>query len=200
MRIVDLRADDARIVHDVALLLVDTFREHAPDAWPDLESGLAEVRESLQPDRISRVALSDDGETVLGWIGGISQYHGRVWELHPLVVAAACQRQGIGRALVHDLEAQVRERGGLTLWAGADDEDNRTTLGGADLYQDLPRQLATVRNLGDHPYTFYERLGFTVVGVMPDANGFGKPDIFLAKRIATPPSPLPPRTGEGAGG
>jgi aminoglycoside 6'-N-acetyltransferase I len=197
MRIVDLRADDARIVHDVATMLVDTFREHAPDAWPDLESGLAEVRESLQPDRISRVALSDDGETVLGWIGGISGYGGRVWELHPLAVAAAYQRQGIGRALVHDLEARARERGGLTLWAGSDDEDNRTTLGGADLYQDLPGQIAGIRNLADHPYTFYQRLGFSIVGVMPDANGFGKPDIFLAKRIASPPAPLPPRTGPG---
>ena len=27
------------------------------------------------------------------------------------------------------------------------------------------------------------RVGFTVVGVMPDANGPGKPDIFLAKRV-----------------
>jgi aminoglycoside 6'-N-acetyltransferase I len=187
MQIVDLRADDARIVQDVAMLLVDTFREHAPDAWPDLESGLTEVHESLQLDRISRVALSDDGETVLGWIGGIPGYHGRVWELHPLVVAEAYQRQGIGRALVHDLEVHARERGGLTLWAGADDENGRTTLGDANLYQDLPRQLAAVRNLGGHPYTFYQRLGFSIVGVMPDANGFGKPDIFLAKRIASPP-------------
>jgi aminoglycoside 6'-N-acetyltransferase I len=188
MRIVDLRADDARNVHDVAMLLVDTFREHAPDAWPDLESGLAEVRESLLPGRISRIALADDGETVLGWIGGIPGYDGRVWELHPLVVAAAYQRQGIGRALAHDLELLARERGGLTLWAGADDEDGRTTLGGADLYQDLPGQITSVRNLADHPYTFYQRLGFTIVGVMPDANGFGKPDIFLAKRIANSPA------------
>ena len=199
MRIVDLQADDARLLEQVATLLVDGFREHAPESWPTLEAGLAEVRESLQPDRISRVALAEDG-TVLGWIGGISQYDGRVWELHPLVVAAAHQGKGIGRALVTDLEARARERGGLTLWAGADDEDGRTTLGDANLYQDLPRQLAAVRNLGGHPYTFYQRLGFSIVGVMPDANGFGKPDIFLAKRIASPPAPLPSRTGEGAGG
>jgi aminoglycoside 6'-N-acetyltransferase I len=187
MRIVDLGADDERIMHDVALLLVDAFREHAPESWPDLAAGLAEVRESLVPERISRVALSDDGAAVLGWIGGLPEYDGRVWELHPLVVAAAYQRQGIGRALVADLEARARERGGLTLWAGADDEDNRTSLGGADLYRDLPGQIANIRNLGGHPYEFYQRLGFTVVGVMPDANGFGRPDIFLAKRLVNPP-------------
>jgi aminoglycoside 6'-N-acetyltransferase I len=185
MRIVDLQADDAWMLEQVATLLVDGFREHAPESWPDLAAGLAEVRESLQPDRISRVALAEDG-TVLGWIGGIPQYDGRVWELHPLVVTAAHQGKGIGRALVADLETCARERGGLTLWAGSDDEDYRTSLGGVDLYQDLPRHLADVRNLGRHPYEFYQRLGFTIVGVMPDANGFGKPDIFLAKRIASP--------------
>jgi aminoglycoside 6'-N-acetyltransferase I len=40
-----------------------------------------------------------------------------------------------------------------------------------------------IRNLGGHPYEFYQRVGFTIAGVLPDANGPGKPDIFLAKRI-----------------
>lgn len=193
MQIVDLQADDARMLEQVAALLVDAFHEHWPTAWPDLDSGLREVRESLDPDRISRVAVDEDG-TVLGWIGAISQYDGRVWELHPLVVAVAHQGKGIGRALVTDLEARARERGGLTLWAGSDDEDFRTSLGGVDLYQDLPRHLAEVRNLGGHPYEFYQRLGFSIVGVMPDANGFGKPDIFLAKRIADPSTVDAPTT------
>lgn len=182
VRIVDLGGDDKRVMLQVAMLLVEGFREHAPDAWPDLEAGLAEVRESLQPDRISRVALTDDG-MVLGWIGGMPQYDGRVWELHPLVVGAAHRGRGVGRALVADLEELARARGGLTLWAGADDEDGRTSLSGVDLYDDLPTKIAGIRNLGGHPYEFYQRLGFAIVGVMPDANGPGKPDILLAKRI-----------------
>jgi aminoglycoside 6'-N-acetyltransferase I len=182
MRIVDLGPDDEQVIRQLAALLVEGFREHAPEAWPDLEAGLVEVRESLQPERVSRVALDDDG-AVLGWIGGIPQYDGRVWELHPLVVAPASQRQGIGRLLVADLEARARERGCLTLWAGSDDEDGRTSLSGVDLYDDLPGRITGVRSLGGHPYQFYQRLGFTIVGVMPDANGLGKPDIFLAKRI-----------------
>ena len=40
-----------------------------------------------------------------------------------------------------------------------------------------------VRNLRGHPYEFYQRCGFTIVGVVPDANGLGKPDILLAKRV-----------------
>jgi hypothetical protein len=27
------------------------------------------------------------------------------------------------------------------------------------------------------------KVGFVIVGVMPDANGWGKPDIFMAKRV-----------------
>ena len=34
---------------------------------------------------------------------------------------------------------------------------------------------------------FYLRVGFHIVGVIPDANGFGKPDILMAKRIAAHP-------------
>lgn len=182
MRIIDLSPDDEPTFQQVAALLVEGFREHYPDAWPDLDSALEEVRESFAPDRVSRVALDDDS-SVLGWIGGISQYDGNVWELHPLVVRPDRQRQGIGRTLVADLEAQVRARGALTLWLGTDDEDNQTTLGGADLYPNVLEQAQSIRNLRDHPFEFYQKVGFVIVGVMPDANGFGKPDIFMAKRV-----------------
>lgn len=43
--------------------------------------------------------------------------------------------------------------------------------------------IASIRNLGGHPYEFYQRCGFTIVGVLPDASGPGKPDIFMAKRL-----------------
>jgi aminoglycoside 6'-N-acetyltransferase I len=181
MRIIDLLPDNSQLIDQIAALLVAAFRDHSP-AWPDHASGLAEVRESFGQDRVSRVALDDTGQAV-GWIGGIPQYDGNVYELHPLVVDPARHRQGIGRALVADLEAQVRERGATTLWLGTDDEDGRTSLSGVDLYPNVWQHVAHIRNIGDHPYQFYQKCGFVIVGVIPDANGPGKPDIFMAKRV-----------------
>ena len=86
---------------------------------------------------------------------------------------------------MRDFEDIVRKRGGLTIWVGADDEDNMTTLAGIDLYPNLLEHLAKIRNLRRHPYEFYQKLGFVISGVIPDANGRGKPDIFLAKRVAS---------------
>lgn len=186
-QIIDLQPDDEAAIQQVAMMLVEAFKEHWPDAWPDMGSALQEVHESFSPDRISRIATDDDG-TVLGWVGAIRQYDGHVWELHPLVVRADHQRQGIGRALVADLEEQVRGRGGLTLWLGTDDENNMTSLGGVNLYPNVLDHLAQLKNLANHPYEFYQKLGFVIVGVMPDANGPGKPDIYMAKSLQRPPT------------
>lgn len=182
MHIVDLRADDDATILQVASLLVKDFSTDFPGAWPDLEAALAEVRESFAPGRISRVALAEDG-TVLGWIGGISQYDGRVWELHPLVVRVSHRGQGIGRALVADLEGRVRERGGLTITLGTDDIFDQTTLSGINLFPHVWEHLAHIRSLKHHPYEFYQKLGYVIVGVVPDANGLGKPDILMAKSV-----------------
>ena len=182
MHILDLRENCEAYAPLAAALLVAAFAEHWPHAWPNLESAMAEVEESLAQDRLSRIALNDDRQ-LLGWIGGAPGYNGRVWELHPLAVAPGWQGQGIGRALVHDLEAQVHQRGGLTLLVGTDDERQMTSLGGVVLYPDPLRHLAAIRNIHRHPFGFYQKLGFSLVGVIPDANGLGKPDLVMAKRV-----------------
>jgi aminoglycoside 6'-N-acetyltransferase I len=73
-----------------------------------------------------------------------------------------------------------------SMFVGTDDELGQTSLGGVDLYPDVLARLAALQNLRDHPVGFYQRLGYSVIGVMPDANGFGKPDILLARRLIAP--------------
>ena len=182
MRIIALTPNDAELIRQTARLLFEAFKTNAPDAWPTLEAAVAEVHESFAPDRLSRVAIDEDG-AVLGWIGGIKHYNGNVWELHPLAVSPAVQGRGIGRALVADLEEQVSQHGALTLWVGTDDEAGLTSLAGVDLYPNVWEHLAQIKNLRGHPYEFYQKLGFVIIGVIPDANGLGKPDIYLAKRV-----------------
>ena len=182
MQIVDLRSDNESAIRQVAALLVEGFATNWPGSWPDPESALEEVRESFAAGRISRVALDEDG-IVLGWIGGISHYRGHVWELHPLVVRVSHQGQGIGRALVADLEGRVKERGGLTITLGTDDVTQQTTLAGINLFPHVWEHVTHIKNLKRHPYEFYQKLGYVIVGVMPDANGLGKPDILMAKSV-----------------
>ena len=182
MKITDLTPEDNRAIEQVAALLVDGFRDSGSAAWTTLEAALTEVKESFQLGRISRIAVEEPAE-VIGWIGGIETYEGNVWELHPLVVRRDRQGEGLGRALVLDLERQVAQRGAHTIFLGTDDENGRTTLGGIDLYPGVLDKLREVRNVRRHPFEFYLRMGFEIVGVVPDANGFGKPDILMAKRV-----------------
>ena len=184
MQIIDLAEENEQAILEVTALLVMGFREIAPMSWPDMELALAEVQRSFGEGRVSRVAVDDErGGAVVGWIGGIRQYDGNVWEMHPLVVRPDRQRQGIGRALVADLESWVRGRGGVTVTLGTDDEMGMTSLGGVDLYPNVWEHVADIKNLRGHPYEFYQKQGYVIVGVVPDANGVGKPDILMAKRV-----------------
>jgi len=181
IRIVDLAQLDEKGQRQAARILMEAFHVHWPGSWETLEDALAEVGEMRSPERIGRAALEDG--VVVGLIGGIPQYDGHVWELHPLAVRPDRQRRGIGALLVRDLEEQVRARGGLTITLGTDDEDDMTSLAGVDLYQDLWVKIRKIQNFKDHPFAFYHKMGYTITGVVPDANGRGKPDILMSKRV-----------------
>lgn len=187
MRIVDLKKGDVERVQEVANIVVDGFRATAPEAWPTIESALEEINDSFKEGRISRVAVDDDGH-VLGWIGALEgEYDNHVWKLHPLVVDTKSQAKGIGTALVADLEEQIADRGGITVSLGSDDETNQTSLSGIDLYPDVIEHILNIRNLNRHPYEFYQKQGYVITGVVPDANGWGKPDILMVKRLVAWP-------------
>ena len=182
MDILSLTPQNQASLQQAAQLLTDAFRSHWPEAWPTLEDSMKEIEEMLDEERICRIAIDGEGN-LLGIIGGIPQYDGHVWELHPLAVQPHMQSQGIGRALVMDFEQQVRLRGGLTIVLGSDDEDNMTSLSNIDLYEDLWDKIRNIRNLKNHPFEFYQKMGYIISGVVIDANGIGKPDILMSKRV-----------------
>lgn len=177
--IVDLGRQPEETLTQAATLLVEGFDE--PRGWPTLDAGQQEVAHVLAAGFALAFLHSD---SLLGWIGGLPEYNGRVWELHPLVVRRDKRRAGIGRQLVQAFEAEVASRGAFTVTLGTDDDSGMTSLAGMDLYRDIPRSIAELRDLGrGHPFLFYRKLGYVVTGVLPDANGPGRPDIYMSKRI-----------------
>lgn len=176
-----LDATHAVHVEQTAELLLIAFA-YQPDTWETMEEAREEVAEALEDDKINILALDNTGR-VIGWVGCLHAY-ARVWELHPIAVHPAWQGRGVGAALITALEVAVRSRGGLVITLGTDDELDQTSLAGKDLYPGLWTHLATMQNLDRHPYGFYLKMGYAVTGVIPDANGFGKPDILMCKRIA----------------
>jgi aminoglycoside 6'-N-acetyltransferase I len=87
--------------------------------------------------------------------------------------------------VVADLEERVKERGGLTITLGTDDVNYQTSLAGIDLFPNVWEYVVNIRNLKQHPFEFYQKQGYVIVGVMPDANGPGKPDILMAKSVVS---------------
>jgi aminoglycoside 6'-N-acetyltransferase I len=173
-----LRADDLVAIDMAAALLVEAF----PHSLPTLEMARKEVREALGPERICLVARAED--EILGWVGAIPEYS-HAWELHPLVVRADVRRMGVGASLVAALEERVRAAGALTLYLGTDDEGPTpgTSAGGVELFPNVLSHAANLRVI-DHLAGFYLRMGFEVVGLIPDANGPAKPDVLMAKRVS----------------
>lgn len=177
--IVDLATQTDEVRQEAAALLVAGFDE--PRGWPSLASAQEEVARVVH-DGFARAALGNG--TLLGWVGGLPEYNGRVWELHPLVVRREDRRRGVGRALVASFESEARQRGALTVTLGTDDDSGMTSLADVNLYADIPRHIAELRDLGrNHPFLFYRKLGYVVTGVLPDANGRGRPDIYMSKPV-----------------
>jgi len=163
--------------------------DELPLGWASLADAMDEIAECVDTthrdgDGESLFLAAVDSGDVLGWIGMLPSYGGKVYEIHPLVVRGDMQGQGIGAKLVQAIEQAAKERGGLTLQLGADDEapGGETSLANVDLYDDLPRRIQEF-DPGTHQAKFYLKLGFKIVGVMPDANGVGRPDIYMAKRL-----------------
>lgn len=151
--------------------------------WPTKygEEPMKEVECLLESRRIAVSAVEKD--KLVGFVGAIPQYHSTGWELHPLVVESSYRKKQVGSRLIDYIEKEVASKGGLTIYLGTDDVDGQTSLSQVDLFEQPLEKLKTIQNLDEHPYSFYEKMGYQIVGVIPDANGWNQPDIWMAKRV-----------------
>lgn len=183
VEIVEFSPTDEVRLSQTAVVLHEAMKPISA-AWPTVDAALGEVL-GLAKIRggIVLIALDLGGE-VCGLVGAQPKYPGEVMELHPIAVASRVQGRGVGRALIAAIEGAVRKTGCGAIMLGTDDEAGLTSLAGQDLYPNPLYKLEQMTLPGRHPVGFYQRMGFNIVGVIPDANGFGKPDIWMAKRIA----------------
>jgi len=168
-------------IQKAAELLFSVFQEITPLSWPTFQSALDEVNECLEDGRICLGLFFDD--ELIGWAGLREQYE-KTWELHPIVIRQAYQGQGWGKVLMEALEKRAVQEGIEGIILGTDDETFRTSLSQTALSGDnLFHEIQNIKNLNHHPFEFYQNCGYTIVGVIPNANGKNKPDIWMWKNL-----------------
>lgn len=176
MYTVELTIENTKHIKEAADLLRQVF----PHSYMDCAE--EEVLECLEKENVLIAAIEED--VLIGFIGARPQYGITGWELHPLLVSESYRSNGIGTTLCIELENLLREKGCLTIYLGSDDETDSTSLSNTNLFEDTFQKIENIKNLKNHPFEFYQKLGYKIVGVIPDANGIGKPDIMLAKGIS----------------
>lgn len=180
---VDLHHAKPEHIDAAASVLCNTFIAKGIRTWDTIESARKEVGECLT-DGFICAGYVENNELV-GWVGLRPMYGNTTWELHPLVVATKSQRSGIGRMLLQHVEALARKKSILNIVLGTDDETGSTSLSDLDFqYASIPDAMQNITNKNNHPYEFYQRCGYRIVGIIPDASGKGKPDIWMWKSLA----------------
>jgi aminoglycoside 6'-N-acetyltransferase I len=163
--------------NDIKRLLMEAF----PWSYENESVVQEELNELLSEDYLLYGYLLDG--CVIGVVGARPAYGKTGFELHPMAVARGFQKRGIGKLLLEHVEHEAEKLGCITMFLGTDDEHFRTSLSEENLYENFMESIKNIKNYKDHPYTFYEKQGYIIVGVIPDANGYNKPDIMMAKSL-----------------
>lgn len=166
---------------DAARILSTAFNDLGNDTWPDITSAIQEVDECIDGKNLCIGILIDN--SLVGWVG-LRPLYKTTWELHPLVVKTEWQGKGIGSILLSELEMRAKQNGLIGMVLGTDDEHRRTSLSSIDITEEnIFKSITNIRNLNNHPYEFYKKMGFFIVGIIPNANGKNKPDIWMWKNL-----------------
>ena len=99
-------------------------------------------------------------------------------------IASKYKGKGYGKILLTELENIAYEKGIIGIMAGSDDQNFKTSLSDKDITENnIFEEIKNIKNYDNHPYEFYKKCGYSIVGIIPNANGVNKPDIWLWKDI-----------------
>jgi len=178
--IVPLAELDAAALEQLAYVTLASAQTHVTEWLADLDAAREELADALAPEKTALV-LIESGKPI-AWVAAARDW-GRIWELHPLIVAVDHQRRGHGLRLVRAIEDIARAAGALTMLLGTSDTVDATSLSNVDLYEGTGARLDAMTVRAPHAVTFWQRAGYKIVGVLPDAEGPGKPSIQLARPL-----------------
>jgi aminoglycoside 6'-N-acetyltransferase I len=178
--IVPLVSLDAAALEDLARVTLASALTHTAAWLRDLDAAREELADALAPGKTALVLL--EGPAPIAWVAAAPDW-GRIWELHPLIVAVDHQRRGHGLRLVRAIEHIARAAGALTMLVGTSDTVGATSLSNVELYDHPGARLDGMTVRAPHAVEFWQRAGYTIVGVLPDAEGPGLPSIQLSRRL-----------------
>ncbi|BAK88619.1 aminoglycoside acetyltransferase [Pseudomonas aeruginosa NCGM2.S1] len=173
--------DSEKYITQAAEILFDVFSHINFDSWPSLQKATETVIECISAENICIGILIND--ELCGWVG-LREMYKKTWELHPMVIKKKHQNKGFGKILIFETEKKAKERNLEGIVLGTDDETFRTTLSMSELNnENIFHEIKNIKNLKNHPFEFYEKCGYSIIGVIPNANGKNKPDILMWKNI-----------------
>jgi aminoglycoside 6'-N-acetyltransferase I len=174
-------ADEVRLAEAASVLFRAAAR--VSSVFPAPEAALGELLElTRRAGSFTFVALNLNSE-VCGLVAASPRAASAVLEVYPLAVDPPFQRRGVGRALLRALESAALRRGFTTLLLAVDDEIGQTSLAGRTLFPDPLAPMTRFIPPASHPSAFLKRLGFALTGVIPEAAGPGRPQLWFAKSI-----------------
>lgn len=174
-------ADELRL--DEAAYVLYRAASRFSSALPTPEAALGELLDvSRTTDAITFVALNLAGE-VCGLASASPYRSSAMLRMQLLVVDPPFQRRGVGRTLLRTVEEAGRELGMSTLMIALDDEAGLTPLAGRSLFPDPLAPMTKFVPPAAHPSTFLKRMGYALTGVLPEAAGPGRPELWFARSL-----------------
>jgi len=170
---------------------VESYTRYAKDCASMLEATYPEVYDKSESKETilhllrgkNRLFVAEESSRVIAFVGVLHHVFPKAYQIEPLIVEHQFRRQGIGGKLLELTEFKLKQEGIHTLFITAQDTESSTNLSGQDFYADNPLALLANIEYSNHPMRFYEKRGYHITGIIPDANGFGRPEYILSKRI-----------------
>jgi aminoglycoside 6'-N-acetyltransferase I len=169
-------------IKQAAKILYMVFTENNDHVWLHNEKeAFDEVKECIEGENI---CIGIKLENNLIGMAGIRPMYKKTWELHPMAIKNEYQGKGYGKILLNKIEEIGNKNGIIGIVVGSDDETNKTSLSEKEINgENIFEEIMNIKNYKNHPYEFYKKCGYSIVGIIPNANGQNKPDIWLWKDI-----------------